>query len=80
MIAAETEKNIDYDADFKAGAEYALLANKFILRSGFSTLTSSLTFGAGFREVDYAFGSTTPTGNSHHLSLAYAFGNLQPRK
>lgn len=79
LIAAETEKNIDYNADFKAGAEYTLIQEKFKLRTGFSTLTSSLTFGAGFQarqlQVDYAFGSTTPIGNSHHLSVAYAINN-----
>lgn len=77
LLAAETEKNIDHDADFKAGAEYALLQDRFILRSGFSTLTGSLSFGAGFvarqLQVDYAFGSTTPIGNSHHVSVGYTF-------
>ncbi|OKL41955.1 hypothetical protein [Pontibacter flavimaris] len=77
LLAAETEKSIDHDADFKAGAEYALLQQKFILRSGFSTLTGSLSFGAGFKarqlQVDYAFGSTTPIGNSHHVSVGYTF-------
>ncbi len=77
LLAAETEKSIDHDADFKAGAEYALLQQKFILRSGFSALTGSLSFGAGFKarqlQVDYAFGSTTPIGNSHHLSIGYTF-------
>lgn len=76
LIAAETEKDIDFDANFKAGAEYMLLQDKFILRSGFNTLTSSLSFGAGFKarqlQVDYAFGNTTPIGNSHHLAVAYA--------
>ncbi|WP_276499074.1 hypothetical protein [Pontibacter litorisediminis] len=77
LLAAETEKNIDYDADFKAAAEYALLQEKFLVRTGFSSLTSSLSFGVGFKarqlQVDYAFGSTTPIGNSHYLSVAYSF-------
>lgn len=76
-LAAETEKHIDHDADFKAGMEYALLENRFVLRSGFSTLSNSLTFGAGFLarqlQVDYAFGSFALLGNSHHLSLSYRF-------
>lgn len=76
ILAAETEKNIDYDADFKVGVAYELLKEKFILRTGISTGTSSLTFGTGFRarqlQVDYAFGSTTPIGNSHHLSVSYS--------
>ncbi|TPE43720.1 PorV/PorQ family protein [Pontibacter mangrovi] len=82
LIAAETEKSIDYDADFKAGAEYALLQRKFILRSGFSALSGSLSVGAGFRarqlQVDYAYGSTAPIGSSHHLSLAYTLQSRTP--
>lgn len=79
LLAAETEKSIDHGADFKAGAEYALLQEKFVLRTGFSTLTGSLSFGAGFKarqlQVDYAFGSTTPIGNSHHVAVVYSFAS-----
>ncbi|MBF9252033.1 hypothetical protein I2I11_01875 [Pontibacter sp. 172403-2] len=77
LLAIETEKNIDYDADFKAGLEYTLLDDNLVLRTGFSTLTNKATFGIGFRarqlQVDYAFGSTTLLGQSHHLSLSYQF-------
>jgi hypothetical protein len=77
LLAAETEKNIEHDADFKAGVEYQLLKEKLALRSGFSTLTNKATFGVGFQarqlQVDYAFGSTTLLGLSHHLSLSYKF-------
>lgn len=77
LLAAETEKNIDHAAAFKAGAEYALLQEKFMLRSGFSTLTRQATCGAGFKarqlQVDYALGSTTLLGLSHYLSLSYQF-------
>lgn len=77
LLLAETEKNIDYDATFKAGVEYQLLEDRFILRSGLQTLTNTLTFGAGFQArsilVDYAFGNTTQLGNSHHLSVTYSF-------
>jgi len=77
LLAFETEKNIDYDADFKAGLEYKLLLEKLVLRTGFSTLSHKATFGAGFRarqlQVDYAFGATTFLGQSHHLSIAYQF-------
>ncbi|MHA6247005.1 hypothetical protein ACXYMU_03645 [Pontibacter sp. CAU 1760] len=76
-LVAETEKHIDHAADLRAGVEYALLARKFLLRSGFGTLTHQLSFGAGFRarqlQVDYAFGSFTPLGSSHHLSVSYPF-------
>ena len=53
------------------------LQEKVALRSGFSTLTNRATFGLGFRArqlfADYAFGSTTLLGQSHHLSLSYIF-------
>lgn len=77
LLLAETEKHIDFPANFKAGIEYQLLQEKLALRSGFSTLTNRATFGFGFRArqlfADYAFGSTTLLGQSHHLSLAYTF-------
>ncbi|GAB3821664.1 hypothetical protein GCM10028895_24270 [Pontibacter rugosus] len=50
LLAVETEKSIDYDADFKAGVAYQVLKEKFILRTGFSTLTSRLTFELVFRQ------------------------------
>ncbi|MDX5422601.1 MAG: hypothetical protein LPK14_10135 [Hymenobacteraceae bacterium] len=75
LLAMETEKHIEHDADFKAGIEYQLLQEKLTLRSGFSTLTNRLTYGLGFRarhlQVAYALGSTTLLGLSHHLSLSY---------
>ncbi|PVY38564.1 PorV/PorQ family protein [Pontibacter virosus] len=77
LVLAETEKHIDFPANFKAGIEYQLLQEKVALRSGFSTLTNRATFGLGFRArqllADYAFGSTTLLGQSHHLSLSYTF-------
>ncbi|MFD2514569.1 hypothetical protein ACFSRY_11890 [Pontibacter locisalis] len=77
LLAVETEKNIDYDANFKAGIEYQLLQEKLVLRTGFHTLTNQASFGAGFTarhlKIDYAFGSATLLGPSHHLSVGYAF-------
>ncbi|PRY13670.1 hypothetical protein CLV24_10540 [Pontibacter ummariensis] len=77
LLIAETEKDIDYDASFKAGIEYQVLKDKLALRTGFNTLINKLTFGAGFQarqlNVAYAFGSTTLLGFSHHLSVAYQF-------
>ncbi len=77
LLAIETEKHIDFPADFKAGLEYQLLQEKLALRTGFSTQTHKLTFGVGLQarqlQVDYAFGSTTQLGISNHLSLAYTF-------
>lgn len=77
LLAMETEKSIDHDATFKAGLEYLLLQEKLALRTGFSTLTNSATFGIGFQarqlQVAYAFGSTTRLGSSHHISVSYKF-------
>jgi hypothetical protein len=79
LLLAETEKHIDFPADFKVGIEYQLLQEKLALRSGFSTQTHKATFGLGFRarhlQADYAFGSTTLLGISHHLALAYTIRN-----
>jgi hypothetical protein len=76
-LAIETEKNIDHAADFKAGIEYQLMHEKAWLRTGFNTLTSTVTAGAGFQarhlQVNYAFGATTPLGANHHLSVSYKF-------
>jgi hypothetical protein len=78
LLLAETEKNIDHNATFKAGIEYQLFPDKFILRSGFQSLANPLNLGAGFMArqfiVDYAFGNTTQLGNSNHLSVSYSFG------
>lgn len=74
-LAIETEKNIDHPADFKAGIEYLLLQEKLSIRTGLSSLTNKATLGAGFQarhlHVDYAFGTTTLLGFSHHLSVTY---------
>ncbi|MBD1396719.1 hypothetical protein H9Q13_06030 [Pontibacter sp. JH31] len=81
LLLAETEKHIDFPANFKAGIEYQLLQEKVALRSGFSTLTNRATFGLGFRAwhllADYAFGTTTLLGISHHLSVAYQLSRSQ---
>jgi hypothetical protein len=79
MLNVETEKQLDLPADFKAGVEYRII-DKLALRTGFSTLAQSATFGAGFRarhlEVDYAMGARTALGLSNHLSVSYRFAGL----
>ncbi|QCR24447.1 hypothetical protein [Pontibacter sp. SGAir0037] len=79
VLLVETEKHIDFAADFKAGLEYLLLQEKLAVRTGFSSETNKATFGAGFQarqlQVDYAFGSTTLLGISNHLSVSYKLRN-----
>lgn len=76
MLNAETEKNIELPADFKAGLEYQVI-EKLGLRTGFSTLTQSFTFGAGFTasafQIDYALATTSKLGFSNHVSVSYKF-------
>ena len=76
MLNVETEKSIDYDAEFKGGAEY-LLAERVALRTGFSTLSRTAHFGAGVKfksfQFDYALSSSSQLGFSNHLSLSYQF-------
>ena len=78
LLLAETEKNTDHNATFKAGIAYQRLPDKPILRSGSQLLTNTLNFRAGFLArqfiVDYAFGNTSRLGNSHHWSVSYGFG------
>lgn len=76
MLNAETEKDIELDADFKAGLEYQVI-EKLALRTGFSTLTQSASFGVGFAarsfQINYAFTSQSRLGFSNHVSIGYKF-------
>ena len=76
MLNLETQKHMEYDADFRAGAEY-VFQEVLALRVGFSSLTRSVTGGAGVKfrrfQADYALGNQTALGFSNHLSVTYAF-------
>ncbi len=72
MLNVETEKDIDYTARFKGGAEYQI-AKPFFLRMGLATNPGTNHFGFGFKakklNLDYAFRTHPALGLSHHLSL-----------
>lgn len=76
MLNVETEKDLERDADFKAGLEYQVI-EKLALRTGFSTLNQSASFGAGFQvrafQVDYALSTQSRLGVSNHVSVGYKF-------
>src|SRR5688500_6490749 len=76
MLNVETEKDLELDADFKAGLEYQM-NEKLALRTGFSTLTQSVSFGVGFAarsfQIDYALTSQSRLGFSNHVSVGYKF-------
>ncbi|WP_157541529.1 hypothetical protein [Hymenobacter aerophilus] len=76
LLLVETEKDVEQDADFKAGLEYQPLP-ALALRAGLSTLTSQLTGGLGLRtgafRIDYAAGWHETLGLSQQLSAAYVW-------
>ena len=76
MINVESEKGLDHKADFKAGAEY-LLEDIIYLRTGFSSLSRSVTGGVGIKyrnfKADYALGNQSQLGFSNYMSVAYEF-------
>lgn len=75
-LNVETEKDIDYEASFKAGVEYEIIP-KLSLRTGIQTKPFANHFGLGFRprrlDIQYALSSHQVLGLSHHLSLAWQF-------
>jgi hypothetical protein len=76
MLNVETEKDLEQDADFKAGLEYQVI-EKLALRTGFSTLNQTASFGVGFKakafQLDYALSSQSRLGFSNHISVGYKF-------
>jgi hypothetical protein len=74
ILAAETEKHIDYPLRVKSGLDYAL-AKHFYLRAGVATQPIELTFGFGYRmkSVLLDFGSAYHQllGFSPHFGLTY---------
>lgn len=79
LLLAETEKDVERDANFKAGLEYRpvpILAT----RVGLASLTEQASAGLGLRakslELDYAAAYQQALGFSHHLSVVKVWGRL----
>ena len=77
LLALETEKDVERDANFKAGLEYRpvpLLA----ARIGLATLSEQATAGVGLRfgdfGLDYAAAFQSALGFSQHLSVVKTWG------
>ncbi|TGE23272.1 hypothetical protein [Hymenobacter metallicola] len=72
MLNAETEKDVDQSADFKAGIEYQVL-DALVVRGGLSTLSRQTTGGVGLKagqfRIDYAAAWHTALGLSQHLAI-----------
>lgn len=81
LLLTETEKDVEQDADFKAGLEYQPLP-VLALRAGLSSLTTQLTGGVGVQagrlRVDYAAGWHETLGLSQQLSVTWQRAPKQP--
>ncbi|WP_157530609.1 hypothetical protein [Hymenobacter norwichensis] len=73
----ETEKDVEQDANFKAGLEYRAI-EKLALRAGFRSLTEETTGGIGFQagalQIDYAAAWHAALGLSQHVGISLQFG------
>ncbi|QIL77210.1 hypothetical protein [Hymenobacter sp. HDW8] len=73
MLNVETEKDVEQDADFKAGIEYQLL-EALALRAGFASLVEQTTAGVGFKagrfQIDYAAAWQSALGLSQHVGVS----------
>jgi len=76
LLSLETEKDLEYPADVKAGIEYKII-EQLALRTGFSSARQSATAGVGFTsksfQIDYALGGHSVLGVSNYLSVSYQF-------
>ncbi|GGF20863.1 hypothetical protein [Hymenobacter cavernae] len=74
MLNVETEKDVEQDADFKAGLEYQV-TEALHLRAGFSSLTEQTTAGLGFLtgrfRIDYAAAWQTALGLSQYVGVSF---------
>jgi hypothetical protein len=77
FIAAEIEKDLDYDPTWKMGIEYAF-HKKFCARTGYNLRPNTAFFGLGFKTkkftLDYALQHTVLLSLSHQASVGYQFG------
>ena len=75
-IYAEGEKDIDEAADLRLGLAYRVI-KELELRTGFSTETNRMTFGAGIDisrfTVDYAIKANETISATHNFGLTYRF-------
>jgi hypothetical protein len=76
IITTELEKDLDYDATWKLGAEY-FFHSKFCARTGFNVQPNASYFGLGFKTtrfiIDYALQYSTILNFSHQASINYQF-------
>jgi hypothetical protein len=76
FITTEIEKDLDYDAVWKAGIEYKF-HSKFSVRTGYNVNPDQLFFGLGFTTkrfiLDYAVQYNALLSLAHQASIRYQF-------
>ncbi|MBC7447625.1 MAG: hypothetical protein H7330_06150, partial [Hymenobacteraceae bacterium] len=79
LVNLEVQKNVDLPAAVVGGLEYQphpVVA----VRAGFNALTEAFNFGLGAQtrgfQLDYALGTQSRLGLSHHVGLTYTFGSV----
>lgn len=79
LVNLELHKNIDLAAAVVGGVEY-VPHPAVAVRAGFNALTEAFNFGVGARksdfQLDYALGTQSRLGLSHHVGLTYTFGSV----
>lgn len=74
-IFIEGEKDIDLTPDINFGISYRIIEG-LTVRTGFSTLSNSHSFGGGFHFkrfiIDYAIRANSDLGSTHNFGLTYA--------
>lgn len=82
FIATEIEKDIDYKATWRAGAEYTIHKKVFV-RTGFNLNPAAGFFGLGAQarrlKIDYAIKLSSSLGATHQTSTVYQF-ERRPKK
>ena len=80
MLLVETEKDVEQDANFKAGLEYRPVP-MLAARLGVASLTEQASAGlgvvAGAFQIDYAASFQQALGFSQHLSVSKSLGKSQ---
>lgn len=77
LLLVETEKDVERDANFKAGLEYRPVP-ALVARLGLASLTAQASAGigvlAGVLQIDYAASFQQALGFSQHLSVSKSWG------
>lgn len=80
LLLVETEKDVERDANFKAGLEYRPVP-VLAVRLGLASLTEQASAGvgvaAGAFQIDYAAAFQQALGFSQHLSVSKAWGRSE---